>query len=54
MMERSTVNDGKIDFDTNTINEEGSGNTDSLTKNITNGSGTITLAGGVSSGWWND
>ena len=40
----STVNDGKIDFDTNTINAEGS-DTDSLT--LTSGSGTITLGGAV-------
>ena len=38
----STVNDGKIDFDTNTINAEGT-DTDSLT--LTSGSGTITLGG---------
>ena len=40
----STVNDGKIDFATNTINAEGT-NTDSLT--LTSGSGTITLGGAV-------
>ena len=40
----STVNDGKIDFATNTINAEGT-DTDSLT--LTSGSGTITLGGAV-------
>ena len=40
----STVNDGKIDFGTNTINAEGSG-TDSLT--LTSGNGTITIGGAI-------